>query len=163
MRQRLRIAALALVAACSGLATDSPLSNARTSPEALARAALDAIARQDPDGLAGLLITRDEYETLVWPSLPDSQQMPFSFVWGMAAPRSRKARNEALYDYRNVPLDVVGVELGDEVEAYENFALYHHVRLTVRRTDTGQEDQLELMDVLIEMGGGWKFMNFHEG
>ena len=57
-------------------------------------------------------------------------------------------------------MDLVGVELGDDVEAYEEFSLYRDARIRVRRTDTGAEGLLPLMDTVVEMGGGWKFMNF---
>jgi len=162
--------ATALVAsACADLgmastvAEASPLSHARTTPEALAQAALRAIAIQDADSLGALLITREEYETLLWPRLPDAEQVPFSFVWGISEPRNRKGKREVLEDFRGIPLEVVRVELGDETEAYDQFVFYKGVRLVVRRTDTGQEGRMRFMDVLVEMEGGWKFMNFREG
>ena len=86
------LAILTLVPACSDLAAGSPLSNARKTPEALAEAALAAIATEDVETLNQLLVTRDEYETLLWPSLPDGDYVSFDFVWGMSAPRSRKGR-----------------------------------------------------------------------
>ena len=160
----LAAAAVFLIAGigCSDLATDSPLANARRSPEALARAALGALATQDDEALRALMITREEYETLLWPSLPDRKHVPFEFAWSVTGPRSRKARRLALADLRDVPLELVKVDLGDEVEAYDDFTLYQEARMSVRRTDTGEEGFLPLMDTLIEMGGGWKFMNFRE-
>jgi hypothetical protein len=148
--------------ACSDRAARSPLADARRSPEALANAALDAINAGDEDGLVSLMITRDEYENLVWPILPDRNQMPFAFAWSITGPRSRKARNSVLNDYRGVPLELVRVELGqgENVEHYNELTLYRRSRMVVRRTDTGAEGVLPLMDTLIEMNGGWKFMNF---
>lgn len=145
---------------CSDVATDSPLGHARSSPEALARAALDAIEAGDETRLAALLITRDEYETLLWPALPDRHQMPFDFAWSYTAPRSRSARKQVLSRYEGVPLELERVELGAEVERYEGFALYRRSRMWVRRTDTGEIGMLPVMDTLLEMEGGWKFMNF---
>ena len=148
------------VAGCSDMATDSALANARTSPEALARAALDAIEAGDEARLAALLITREEYETLLWPALPDRHQMPFDFAWSYTAPRSRNARKEVISRYEGVPLALERVELGTEVEPYESFALYRRSRMWVRRTDTGEIGMLPLMDTLLELEGAWKFMNF---
>jgi hypothetical protein len=163
-RVALILTALVSVAACSDRATSSPLSNARTTPEALAAAALEAIAAQDDEVLQSLLITRQEYETLVWPVLPDSRgSTTFDFVWGISSPRNRKARREVLEDFRGIPLEVVSVDPGPEIEAYDDFVLYREAILIVRRTDTGEEGRMGFMDVLIEMGGGWKFMNFKEG
>jgi hypothetical protein len=153
-----------LLSGCSDLATGSPLSNAYRTPEALAEAALEAIAGEDAEALQALLITRDEYESLVWPILPDSRgSTTFEFVWSISNPRNRKARREVLDDFGGIPLEVVSVDLGDEIEAYDEFVLYKEAILTVRRTDTGQEGRMGFLDVLIEMNGGWKFMNFQEG
>ena len=148
----------------SEVVTDSPLANAYRTPAALAAAALEAIAAQDEDALQLLLITREEYETLVWPILPDSRgSTTFDFVWSISSPRNRKARREVLEDFRGIELEVVTVDPGVEIEAYDDFVLYKEAILTVRRTDTGEEGRMGFLDVLIEMDGGWKFMNFKEG
>ena len=151
-----------LPTACSDLARSSPLSHARTSPEALARAALDALEAENEEALKSLMITREEYLDLLWPSLPDQEYVPFDFVWSITGPRSRKARRQALQDLGGLPLELVKVDLGDEVEAYDAFTLYKEARMTVRRTDTGAESVIPLMDVLVEMDGAWKFLNFGE-
>lgn len=153
---------LLLASACSDLAEDSPLSHARTSPEALAEAALEALEAGNEEALASLMITREEYESLLWPVLPDREYMPFDFVWSITGPRSRKARRQAMDELGGVPLELVKVDLGDDVETYDEFVLYKEARMTVRRADTGEEAVIPLMDALVEMEGGWKFMNFGE-
>lgn len=154
--------AIPLIAACSDLAADSPLAHARRSPEALADAGLAALIAGDRDGLQALLVDRDEYERLLWPLLPDRHQVDFDFVWGMSAPRNRKALNNLLSDYEGLGMEVVSVDLGAVVETYEGMTLYKDARMTVRRTDTGAEGVLPMMDVVVEMGGGWKFLNFRD-
>jgi hypothetical protein len=153
---------LGLPTACSDLARNSPMSHARTSPEALARAALDALEAEDEEALKSLMITREEYLDLLWPSLPDREYVPFDFVWSITGPRSRKARRQALQELGGLPLELVKVDLGDDVEVYDDFTLHQEARMTVRRTDTGAERVIPLMDVLVEMEGGWKFLNFGE-
>lgn len=138
------------------------MGNARTSPEALARAAVEALNAGDEEALDSLRITREEYETLLWPVLPDKDHVPFEFVWSVTGPRSRKARREVMGEYEGIPLEFVRVDLGEEVESYDEFTLYKDARMTVRRTDSGDEGLIPLMDVLVEMGGGWKFLNFAE-
>ena len=138
------------------------MGNARTSPAALARAAVEALNAGDEEALDSLRITREEYETLLWPVLPDKDHVPFEFVWSVTGPRSRKARREVMGEYDGTPLEFVSVDLGEEVESYDEFTLYREARMTVRRTDSGQEGLIPLMDVLVEMGGGWKFLNFAE-
>lgn len=158
----LAVGYLVVAMACSDNARPSPLSNARTSPETLARDALKAVAAGDGMALDSLRVTREEYETLLWPVLPDGEYVPFEFVWSVTGPRSRKARREVMGEYGGLPLELVRVELGEEVERYDEFVLYQEARMTVRRTDTGEVGVMPLMDVLIEMGGGWKFLNFGE-
>jgi hypothetical protein len=153
---------LVLVQSCSDIASGTPLANARTSPEALARAALAALNAGEGDALDSLRVTREEYQTLLWPHLPDREHVPFEFVWSVTGPRSRKARREVMGDYEGIALQLVKVDLGQEVERYEAFTLFKEARMTVRRTDTGEEGMIPLMDVLVEMDGGWKFLNFAE-
>lgn len=149
-------------AGCADLAANSPLGGARESPEALAEAAVAALAAADDAALAALAVTRDEYEALLWPELPDRNHVTFDFVWGMSMPRTRKARRAAMDDYGGMPLELVRVEIGGEKEVYGSFTLHRESRMWVRNTDTGQEGRLPLMDVLVEMGGGWKFLNFRD-
>ncbi len=151
-----------LVVACTDATNASPLSHGSQSPEGLARAALNAFLAGDQVTLAELRVTREEYETVLWPVLPDGDHVPFDFVWSLTEPRSRKAVRELMSEYAGVPLELVRVDLGQEIEAYEAFKLYLEARMTVRRTDTGAEGLFPLMDVLVEMGGGWKFLNFGE-
>lgn len=156
------LAAAVLTGACSDIASESPLEGARKSPEALAEAALVAVAANDPEGLEALRVTRDEYEELLWPLLPDREQMPFAFSWGMTHPKSRKARSRVLGEFGGVGFELLAVELGDDVEEYPGLTLYRDARMRVRRVDTGQEGVFPLMDAIVVMGGGWKFLNFDE-
>lgn len=148
--------------ACSDLVADSPLGNARRSPEALAEAALEALSEGDREALEALLVNREEYEDVIWPILPDGQYVTFDFVWGMSAPRNRKALRKLLTDYTGVPMELVSVDLGADVEEYDGLTLYRDARMTVRRTDTGVEGLIPMMDALVEMDGSWKFLNYGE-
>ena len=147
---------------CGGASVDSPLDGALGSPESLAEVALRALAANDDPALAALVVSREEYETLLWPGLPDREHVTFDFVWGMSMPRTRKARRDQLGHYGGLPLELIRVDVGEETEAYERFTLYRDSRMWVRNRDTGVEGQLALMDVLVEMGGGWKFLNFRD-
>ena len=157
---------VSFMGACSedALATDSPLSGAYTSAEALAEAALAAVAAQDDSTLAALMIERDEYESLLWPEMPDGEYTPFEFIWSQTLPPSRSARRNVQREYEGIDLELVSVDLGpeDDIERYPSFTLYPDARMTVRRRDTGEEGVLPLMDALVEMGGGWKFMNYRD-
>ena len=151
-----------VLAGCADLVAGPRLVESRSSPEALAEAALEALAASDDDGLARLVVTREEYETLLWPSLPDRDYVTFDFVWGMSQPRTRKARRGQLSEYGGLPLELVRVERGTEKEVYDHFTLHKDVQLVVRNARTGVEGRIPLMDVLLEMDGRWKFLNFRD-
>jgi len=158
--------AVAVAGACSSeaLATGSPLLNAYASPEALAEVAIQAVEAQDDSTLATLMIQRVEYEGLLWPEMPDGAYTPFDFIWSQTLPPSRSARRSVLRRYEGIDLDLVAVDLGedDSIERYPSFTLYRDARMTVRRTDTGEEGIFPLMDALVEMDGGWKYMNYRD-
>ena len=155
-------AVFATATACAEQGPRSPLGGAVGSPEALAEAALSALVANDDEALAALVVTREEYETLLWPALPDGEHVTFDFVWGMSMPRTRKARRDQLGQYGGLPLVLIRVELGEETEVYEGFTFHRGSRMWVRNSDSGVEGQLPLMDVLVEMAGGWKFLNFRD-
>ena len=148
--------------ACTDADAASPLVHAYDSPEALAEAAVAALVAQDEAGLASLAVSRDEYETLLWPELPDARHVTFEFVWGMSYPRTRKARRNQMRDFEGVSLEVVRVDLGEAKEIYDTFTLHKDSRLWVRDTESGAMGPLPLMDVLVEMQGAWKFLNFRD-
>jgi hypothetical protein len=145
---------------CSDLAADSPLGHARRSPELLAEAALAAIAADDAEALDRLRVTQAEFAELLWPVLPDREQMPLAFAWGMTNPRSRKARRAVLGEFGGMEFRLVLVDLGDDIERYPGVTLYRDARMRVRRTDTGEEGTFPLMDTVVQIGDGWKFVNF---
>lgn len=151
-------------AACSreGVPLSSPLQHAEPTPEALAEAALVAMAAADTAGVERLLVSRAEYEQVLWPLLPDRDYVTFEFVWGMSAPRNHKALHNLMAEYGTLDMELLSVELGTEVEHHESLTLYRDARMLVRRTDTGVEGIFPLMDALVYIGGGWKFLNFRD-
>lgn len=163
VRSWLAGALVALVAAgCSDAAASSPLADARRSKEAVARAFLAALEARDAEALAALKVTREEYENLLWPELPDREQMPFEFAWGINQAVGRKGARQAMERYGGLRLELVSFEFGKEPEEYPGFTLHRGAEVVVRRLDTGETGVLPSFDVLVEYAGGWKMMNFDE-
>jgi hypothetical protein len=157
--RRLTLLAPLLAVAC-GVA--SPLDHAASSPEALVQSALSAVSTEDPAGLESLLVTRDEYETLLWPEMPDREYTRFDFVWSLVDTNSRKGLRQVLSSYGGLDLELVSIEFDEEPEVYESFVMRPGAKVVVRRTDTGEQGVLPTFDVLVEYGGGWKLLNYHE-
>jgi len=148
--------------ACRDARARTPLADAKPSETALVQAVLDAVAVEDEATLKRFLVTRGEYEGILWPEMPDKDYTPFDFVWSLNETNSRKGLHQLLERYGGLPLEVVSVELGDDPEVYEDFTLYPDTKVRVRRTDTGQEGVLPSFDVLVRYGRSWKLMNYDE-
>lgn len=162
--RRMLTLGLAVVAlhGCSDAAARSPLANAERSEGALVEAVLGALAVKDRVALQGFLVSRVEYETLLWPEMPDKEYTPFDFIWGLNRVNSANGLDELLQTYGGLELEVVSIEFPEEPEAYDSFALHPGVKVTVRRRDTGEEGVLPSFDVFVEHGGAWKLLNYDE-
>lgn len=162
--RRVVMAALIALTAqgCSQAAASPRLENAERNEEALVEAVLEALSAEDRVALQGFLISRDEYETLLWQEMPDKEHTPFDFVWGLNEANTRKALSQLLSEYGGMELELVAVDFPEEPESYESFRLHMGVRVTVRRLDTGEEGILPTFDVLVEYGRQWKLLNYDE-
>ena len=125
-------------------------------------AVLATLAVSDQGALQGFLVSREEYEHLLWPEMPDGQYTPFDFVWSLNKVGSRKGLRQLVNEFGGVSMEVVSVELPAEPEHYASFTLHQGVRVVVRRTDTGDEGILTSFDVFVEHESGWKLLNFNE-
>jgi hypothetical protein len=153
---------LPVMGACTDASARPALTHAEGSAEELVEVALTAITDDDLEALGSLIITREEYETLLWPEMPDGEYTPFDFVWSLAETNNRKGVKQALSAFGGVPLELVSISFAEEPEVYQSFKLHPGVEVTVRRTDTGEEGLLPSFDVLVEYGGRWKLMNLDE-
>ena len=153
-------------AACAGEArAEVPLENVYASPEALVDAVLAALRAEDEEALQAFLISRSEYETALWPEMPDGDYTPFDFFWGMAALGQRKGLGQLINRYGGLDLEVVSITIPDDPdtkESYASFTFHKQVEVVVRRMDTGQEGELPSFDVFLEYGGAWKLANYDE-
>lgn len=151
-----------MFAGCADAVARSPLAGAERSEKALIQSVLDAVAARDEDALASLLVSRDEYEHVLWPEMPDGKYTPFDFVWSLAEVNNRKGLAQLLEEYGGLELEFVSIRYEEDPEVYDSFTLRPGARVVVRREDTGQEGVLPSFDVLVEYGGAWKLMNYDE-
>jgi hypothetical protein len=163
LRRAVRATVLALAAtACAEASAGVVMEGFSESAEDVIRTALTAVEHQDRVALAALLVTREEYETILWPELPDRQYTPFEFVWSLASTNNRKGLRQLLAEFGGVSLELVSVTFDGEPEVHDHFTIYPDARVRVRRKDDGIEGTLPSFDVLVKVGGGWKLMNYDE-
>jgi hypothetical protein len=154
---------VALLVGCGeSLEARSGLRGAFPSDTAAIQAALDAVQAEDAEALEAMLLTREEHRTLVWDSLPEKDYFSFDYVRLLNEKSSTKAITRALERYGGQELELLDVEYEKGTETYGDVTLHRGAKIRVRRSATGEEGEIALVDVLFERNGGWKLMNYVE-
>jgi hypothetical protein len=141
---------------------DRPLTDSKESAEALARAVLEGLEAEDREALDALLVTQDEHRDLLWDFLPESNDLTFEVAREWNVRNSQEGLGRALDRYGGTKFEFIRIEFTDDPEVYETFTLHRGTRLWVRRASDGEEGNLPILDVVLEMDGRWKLMNYEE-
>jgi hypothetical protein len=152
-----------LLAGCA--APPRALQSTAESPEALATAVLDALARRDEAGLRALMITRDEFEAHVWPKLPASRpetNMSLAFVWNRLAQQSDARLAQTLASYGGRPLTLVAVEFTGAHSDYGTVSVGRESVLTIR-DEAGEVSRVKLFGSAVRQGTRYKVFSYVTG
>jgi hypothetical protein len=140
-----------------------PLSGLFDSPEALARAVLEAFAREDVEGLKALPLSKEEFRVHVWPKLPASRperNVPFDYGWTDLHQKSVGSIASNFKRYRGRSFELVAITFqGDETD-YESFVVRRKSMLQVKDRDTGEELSLALFGSVMEWNGKYKLFSY---
>lgn len=139
-----------------------PLADAHPGAEALGRAVVAALREADRASLERYLVTREEHRELLWNALPERGYFSFEYARDVNERNTRKAIQRALERYGSVPLEFVEIRFGEDPEVYPEFVLRRGAQLRVRHPESGEEGTLPILDVVLELGGGWKPMHYVE-
>ncbi len=145
--------------ACS---TPRVLAHALSSDEALARAVLDAIARKDTAELIRLSLTKEEFEAIVWPTLPASRPavgMPSRYVWQDTSNKSRAYLEKTMTDWGGRRLELIHIEFGGETTDAGVYSLSRKTRLVVRN-EAGTEQSIRVFGSVIRQRGRSKVYSY---
>lgn len=154
---------LFVLPACGPDAAAGPaLAHSQASAEALAEAVLDAIAENDAQALRDAMVSREEYRSLFWQDLPESDDMPFEAAWQMNEANSRKSRNNVFSEFGGTRFELVSVDFAGGEERYPDFTIHFDTKLLVRRVEDGRIGTLEVLSVVAERDGRWKALNYHD-
>jgi hypothetical protein len=148
------------IAACGALS--SPLPNSQDSPEALARAVLEAIERRDVQTLNSLAIDEQEFREHVWPELPASRperRLPFSYVWGDLHQKSSAALAQTLARYGGRKYTLLEMSFVGETTSYESYRVHRKSEVTLRDRE-GNEQPVRLFGSTLEKGGRFKVFSY---
>jgi hypothetical protein len=143
-------------------AAHPPLEAGAETPEALARAVLDALAARDLERLEALALSEAEFRDRVWPELPASRperNIPLEYAWKDLAQKSRASLSGILAAYggRQFVLESVGF-LGSSSE-YSTFNVSRKAELIVR-TSSGAEERIRVFGSMIRADGRVKVFSF---
>ena len=155
--------ATGLVVLLAGTACDSPvpLANTRNSPEALATAVLDAVARGDRMALEALALNEQEFRYHVWPDLPAARperNLPFSYVWGDLHQKSDGALTALLQAHGGRTYTLIDVAFDGETK-YASYDVRRAATFRVRDA-SGAEMDLRVSGSMREKDGAWKVFSF---
>ena len=139
-----------------------PLEPTFDSDEALARVVLDLVEREDREALLHLSITKDEFEDIVWPTLPVSRPevgMPLSYLWNDTFTKSRSYLAETLSKFGGQRFELVRVEFRGDTTEHETYSVSRKTHLVVR-DESGEERTVRLFGSVIRQDGRSKVYSY---
>ncbi|MEW6130175.1 MAG: hypothetical protein AB1757_24275 [Acidobacteriota bacterium] len=137
------------------------LANAETSPEALCRNLLNALARQDLEALKAMRITKDEFCNYLFPELPSSRlpNVTCDFVWQQATLKSDGGFYKMYPQHQGKKYAFVALRFAKGQDTYSTYRIHKASLITVR-DETGKQQELRLFGSLLEMDGKYKLISF---
>lgn len=160
----LTLAVLLASGACRGLGGPevAPLAHTHESPEALARAVLDAVAARDAEALRRLALTEQEFADHVWPGLPAARperNLPRSYVWGDLRQKSESYLALTLHDLGGRRLSLLRLSFAGETTDHGTYKVHRKSLLRVRDQE-GAERELRVFGSVLEQGGRFKVFSY---
>ena len=140
----------------------APLSHTFSSPEALSRAVLTALAADDVDTLRSLPLDELEFRNAVWPDLPASRperNVPFDYAWGDLHQKSGNALRRLVARYGGRRYQLAGVGFAGETTGYRTYQVHRETVLDLL-DEEGEEVRLALFGSILEREGEFKLFSY---
>ena len=140
----------------------APLSHTFSSPEALSRAVLIALAANDVDTLRALPLDELEFRNAVWPDLPASRperNVPFDYAWGDLHQKSSNALRRLVARYGGRRYQLAGVGFAGETTGYRTYQVHRETVLDLL-DEEGEEVRLALFGSILEREGEFKLFSY---
>jgi hypothetical protein len=167
----LRVAAAAALAAavvvvaplaCHGSGLREPLEGLLASPEAVAEAVIERLARRDLAGLRALALTEAEFKGRVWPELPASRpqrNLTADYVWNDFAQKSDRHLRPIVARRGGERWTLQGVRFNGATTDYQSFRVRRKTVLEVENAD-GARETVRLFGSLLQQGGRFKVFSY---
>ena len=154
------ILAAALTLCCAR--SQPELQHACDSPEALAQAVLDALARNDRSSLEALALSEDEFHEVVWPELPAARRernLPWDYVWAELRQKSGASLRGTLARHGGRQYHLIDVKSLGETSQYATFGVRRATQLAVRDAD-GQRHEIQIFGSMLMRRGRYKVFSY---
>jgi hypothetical protein len=152
---------VAVVIGAAACTSSPPLANSYDSPEAVARAVLEALRSGDRARLDALALSEQEFEDHVWPDLPAARperNLPFDYVWGDLHQKSTLHLSATLAKQTGHQYVARAVTFGDVTE-YAHYRVHRQATIRVREP-SGNEADIRVCGSMIEKDGRWKVFSY---
>lgn len=160
MRLSVPVVLSILILACNG--SRAPLAHSEESPEALARAVLQALQHRDSDALHSLALNRQEFTDHVWPELPAARperNLSASYVWGDLNQKSNIILRETLAAHAGKTYTFISVRFLGQSTRYPSYLVHRESELTVKDGD-GREQNIRLFGSVLERDKRFKVFSY---
>jgi hypothetical protein len=135
-----------------------PLTGGQSSLPSLGRAILAALSASAPKELLALCVTREEFETILWPEFPQSRPvtgiLPID-AWRVLHNRLHSGCLGGVSDHGGRDGTLVRIEARAGVMEFRNFRLHRGVTI-IARDSTGAEQALGFVRTVVERKGVFK-------
>jgi hypothetical protein len=148
--------------ACHGGWARVPLGQMFASPEAVAEAVLERLARADLDGLRALAVSEPEFRARVWPDLPASRperNLSVDYVWTDFRQQSERHLRQMLARQGGERWRLRSVGFKGETTAYRTFCIRRKTVLVVEN-EQGEKQTLRLFGSLLQQHGRFKVFSY---
>jgi hypothetical protein len=140
-----------------------PPSSTFDSPEALARAVLEAFAKEDVETLKNLPLSKEEFRLYVWPKLPASRperNVPLDYAWGDLHEKSVHAIASNFNRYKGRKFELISIRFKKGKTDYGSFIVHRESAMRVKDVETGKEMDLALFGSVMEWRGKYKLFSY---
>jgi len=141
--------------------TPRVLINAQSSPEAVARHFLKALAARDLTTMRSLRITKDEFCQLIFPQLPSSKipNLSCDFAWDQATLKSEGGLYDLLPRYAGKRYEMISLRFAKGTDSYHGYKVHKETHLIVK-DERGEKRELRLFGSMLELDGQFKLFSF---
>jgi hypothetical protein len=132
------------------------------SPEALARAVLEALEHREEGALRSLALNEQEFRQHVWPDLPASREernLPFGYVWGDLRTKSQAHLRRTLATHGGRQYALISLKFGAGTTQYASYVVHRDTIVEVRDPQ-GEVHALQLFGSIIEKDRRFKVFSY---